>query len=561
MIQLTVTPDKSRLLVRFPYSEQMVEKVKLITGRVWNKKLNGWMLPFTKEMVQELPAILSNGDEIQIDPFVTTHLEGQIKQQQEVISIVNNPEIVNKLPVDFKFNIQPFDHQKKAMSLCYHRKSFALFMEMGTGKTKCIVDLMGYWKDYLINTPALIVCPVSVMDNWKNEIKKNQPEVTCVVLSGSSAKKKDLLEHHHFNSTMVYVINYESFWRLEEEFTAFKWGMLVLDESTKIKHRASKQAKAILRLGERCGRKYIMTGTPSPNSPLELFNQIKFLDPTIFGTNWYAFRDRYAVMGGYQGYQVIGWKNLKELSTKLAGISYRVLKKDCLDLPEKIYKEYKLEMGPKLKAIYKSLAEDLVANVNGQMISASVVLAKLTKLRQITSGFVYVEEGKAAPMPENPKLDQLKEILEQIKGHKVVIWTNFREEMAMIKRLLDERREQYAWIDGSVPQDQRQVHIDRFQTDTRCSYFIGQQHAGGIGITLTAGDYCIFFANDYSPEIRLQCEDRLHRIGQKNNVTYIDLILKATIDVSIKSMLRKKMSLSDQIASINLQEVVNGSEY
>lgn len=558
MIQLTVTPDKSRLLLRFPYNEQIVDKVKLITGRVWNKKLNGWMLPFTKEMVGELPTILNNGEAIQVDPFITEHLENQIVQQQETIKLIH--EVDNRaypLPDDFKFNIVPFQHQKKAMGFIYHRKSFALFMEMGTGKTKCIVDCLGYWKLYLQKTPALIICPVSVMQNWKNEINKNQPGVIACVLSGSSAVKKKYLETGFACGTEVYIINYESFWRLEDEFKKYNFSCMVLDESTKIKHRASKQAKAILRMGERCGRKYIMTGTPSPNSPLELFNQIKFLDPTIFGTNWYAFRDRYAVMGGYQGYQVIGWKNLKELSTKLAGVSYRVLKKDCLDLPEKLYKEYKLEMGPKLKEIYKSLAEDLVAEVNGQMISATVVLAKLTKLRQLTSGFVYDVDGAPLAMPENPKIEQLKEILEQIKDHKVVIWCNFRHEIKMIKDLYPNS----VVIDGSVPQEKRQGIIDQFQEDLNVKIFIGQAHAGGIGITLTAGDYCIFFGNDYSPEIRLQCEDRLHRIGQRNNVTYIDLIVKATVDVSIKSMLRKKMNLSDQIASINLQEVVNGTEY
>jgi len=552
MINLTVTPDRSRLIVRFPYDEQLVAKVKLITGRVWNRKLNGWLLPFTKELATEIPAIL--GAPVQVDPYIFEHAVRQEKQQQLVMQEIATDAPVS-LPNDIIFNIPPFEHQKRAISLCYRHKSFALFMEMGTGKTKCLVDLMGYWAIHLTGTPALVICPVTVMDNWSNEIKANQPLLSVTVLSGTSAQRLAALQRGRLESTQVFIINYESFWRLEAEFIKYQWGMMVLDESTKIKHRASKQAKAILRMGERCNRKYIMTGTPSPNSPLELFNQLRFLDPTIFGTNWYSFRDRYAVMGGYQGYQVIGWKNLKELSMKLAGISYRVLKKDCLDLPPKLYKEYRLEMGPKLKEIYKSLTEDLVAEVNGQMISATVILAKLTKLRQITSGFVYGNDGVAMAMPENPKLAQLKELIETIKGHKVVIWCNFRHEITMIKKEYPHA----LVIDGTVPQDQRQRLIDNFQEDPDATMFLGQSHAGGLGITLTAADYCIFFGNDYSPEIRLQCEDRLHRIGQRNSVTYVDFVLKGTIDVSIKAMLRKKMNLSDQIANINLTEVAYGT--
>lgn len=559
MIQITVTPERDRLLVRFPYNEDTINRIKMITGRVWSKKLHGWMLPFTAEMLEQAKCL--NGSFV-VDDYIIGHLSEQRQQQKETVEITNNPYIDN-LPADFIFNVQPYEHQKKAISLCLQRDTFALFMEMGTGKTKCIVDLIGYLFQNLTLEPVLVICPVSVMDNWAKEIRLHQPQLNVVVLGGSKQERIRNLDSFRMREYEVFIINYESFWRLEEEFAAYKWGMMVLDESTKIKHRASKQAKAILRLGAKCQRKYIMTGTPSPNSPLELFNQIKFLDPTIFGTNWYAFRDRYAVMGGYQGYQVIGWKNLGELSRKLAGISYRVLKKDCLDLPEKIYKEYKLEMPPKLKEIYKSLAEDLVTSVNGQMITASVVLAKLTKLRQIASGFVYDADGTGLPMPENPKLSQLEEILNQIlSNHKVVIWTTFREETRLVKNLCETvfRQKSISVIDGSVPQEARQEAIDRFQTDPNTKVFIGQQHAGGLGITLTAGDYCIFFSNDYSPEIRLQCEDRLHRIGQKNNVTYVDLIMKGTVDVAIKTMLRKKQNLSDQIATVNLQEVVYGNE-
>lgn len=218
-------------------------------------------------------------------------------------------------------------------------------------------------------------------------------------------------------------------------------------------------------------------------------------------------------------------------------------------------------MSDAFRKIYEEFAEEMVAEIGGQTIMATVVLAKLTKLRQLTSGFVYDEQKAVIKIEDQQKLKQLEEILREIsERHKVVIWTTFRHEVTMIERLLKELKLKWVKIDGTVPQDQRQEAIRKFQEDISVRVFVGQQHAGGLGITLTAADYCIFFSNDYSPEIRLQCEDRLHRIGQKNQVTYIDLLMKATIDISIKRMLIKKQDLSDYISAIDIKEVLYGGE-
>ena len=551
MTTITVTPDKTKLLCKFPYNEEMVARIRNIQGRVWAKGLMGWTFPFTPEVLQEVQAVCSAYGEVRIDPYITEHHQRQRQQVVETIKYAMDTKAV-ELPADFKFNITPYEHQKKAISLCLKRQSFALFMEMGTGKTKVIVDMVGNQNS---SGPVLVVCPVSVMENWKIEFQKNQSHVMVFVYS---KKNRQLLKSSLFN---VFIINYESAWRIVDELAKVKWGMIVLDESTKIKHRGTKQAKAILKLGSQIPRRYIMTGTPMPNNPLELFNQIRFLDPTIFGHQWYAFRDRYAVMGGYQGHEIRGWKNLPELGQKLSGISFRVLKKDCLDLPEKVYKEYRLDMDPGQEKIYDELAKDLVTTVQGDRIVATVVLAKLMKLRQITSGFVYNDKGEPKCLLKNPKLLQLKEILQEIlPRHKVVVWTSFRQEIGMISSILIDMDVKFVTLDGSVAQENRQSLVSQFQTDPQTMVFLGQQHAGGLGITLTAGSYCVFFSNDYSPEIRLQAEDRLHRIGQKNTVTYVDLIIKSSIDTSIRRMLKSKQDLAAQVTSVNLQEVVYGNE-
>ena len=512
-------------------------------------------------MVADLENIFKPFGTVIVDPSVHELLDVQFKRHTSVIDLKKVDDNDITIPESLSFHTAPLAHQRRALSLCLRNPSFGLLMEMGTGKTKVILDLLGYYKETLEVNPALVVCPVSVMDNWSAEVQKHQPAIRCMVLSGTREERLKLLATGIQQGYHLFVINYESAWRLEDELARVNWGVMVLDESTRIKHRSSQQAKGIMRIAKRVKRKYIMSGTPMPNSPLELFNQIRFLDERVFGSNFYVFRDRYAILGGYQGYQIIGWKNLEELAKKLNGITYRVLKKDCLDLPDKVYKVYKLTMPDKFKKVYDQFAEEMVAEIAGTTIMATVVLAKLTKLRQLTSGFVYDENRNAILIDEQLKLKQLEEILDEISGrHKVVIWTSFRHEMDIVCKMLDSKKLKWVKIDGTVPQDQRQAAIRSYQEDDNVRVFVGQQHAGGLGITLTAGDYCIFFSNDYSPEIRLQCEDRLHRIGQKNTVTYIDLIIKGTIDVSIMRMLRKKQDLSEYINTINLQEIMYGSD-
>lgn len=561
MITITLTPDKNKLLVYTPYDTRIFDRIRTIQGRVWNKSYKAWSFPFTSEMLENLKSIFSPVHQYRVTEDVTKYLEAQFEQHKSNVEFKAAPIVDVALPADIQFNTQPLLHQRKALALCLKNRTFGLFMEMGTGKTKIMLDLMKYYAETLEVNPALVVCPVSVMDNWAAEAIKHQPTLKCMVLGGTRDERISLLQAGMRQGFHIFVVNYESAWRLEDELLKYKWGMVVLDESTKIKHRSSQQAKGIMRIAKAVRRRYIMSGTPMPNSPLELFNQIKFLDETVFGSNFYVFRDRYAVMGGYQGYQVIGWKNLEELATKLGGVSYRVLKKECLDLPDKVYKEYKLPMSDAFRKIYEQFAEEMVAEIGGQTIMATVVLAKLTKLRQLTSGFVYDDQKAVITMEDQQKLKQLEEILREVTGsHKVVIWTTFRHEVTMIEKLLKELKLNNVKIDGSIPQNQRQDAINRFQTDDNTKVFVGQQHAGGLGITLTAADYCIFYSNDYSPEIRLQCEDRLHRIGQKNPVTYVDIIMKATIDVSIKRMLLKKQDLSDYISAINIKEILYGEE-
>lgn len=558
MVVLSIDPVRCKLLVHFPYRMDFVELIKRFPGRVWKRPF--WVLPLTQEMVQDVERCFKPYDTVSKDDKLTEFLGGKQREQKEVLQWKQNEEALQLIP-GTEFHLPPFKHQKVALALCQRRKNFGLFMEMGTGKTKVVLDLLGnYYRLEKVTRPSLIVAPVAVINNWQREAKMNQPHLRVVVAQGTQGKKLQAVDQVKQGLADVVVINYESLWRLAEDFD-IDWFAMVLDESTRIKHRGTQQAKAIIKLGRRASRKYIMTGTPSPNSPLELYNQIRFLDPTVFGESWYAFRDRYAIMGGYGGYQVLGWKNLPELTQKLAAVSYRVLKKDCLDLPEKIYKEYRLNMDKEQGKAYKELADDLITNIGGTDIVATVVLAKLTKLRQIASGFVYRDDGHTINITNNPKLDQLEELLKEIAPrHKIVIWTSFREEMTLVSSICTKQMLKWVKLDGTINAKERDNVVQNFQKDEETRVFIGQQHAGGIGITLTAADYCIFFSNDYSSEIRMQAEDRLHRIGQRNPVTYIDLIMKGTLDSTIKRMLIKKEQLAASLVPTKIAELLYDNE-
>jgi SNF2 family DNA or RNA helicase len=562
-VRVDVSPDRTQLVLRSEYDPAVVERIKLLPGRVWKRNLGAWTVPFVKENVEAVREALCEVADLAFADSVGDFIKMKEQQASSTLELksANGPEV--ELPSDVRFVTTPFDHQKKALALCLQRPSFALFMEMGTGKTKVIIDLLAYLAPQArrAGRPALVVAPVSVIHNWKREAGIHQPDLKVVVLEGTTARKAATLNAWLRLNADVFVINYESAWRMVDELGAVPWSTVILDEATKIKHRSTKQARGIFKIAARAQRRYILTGTPAPNNPLELFNQIRFLDPTVFGTSFYGFRDRYAVMGGFQGHRVVSYKNLDELARKVDGISYRVLKKDCLDLPPKLYVEHRIDMADAQRKAYREMAENLVTEVAGKEVAVNVVLAKMAKLRQLASGFAYVE-GKPVRLPQNPKFDQFRDVLEEVTGtgHKVVVWTCFREEIELASAITQELRLGTCVIDGSVPAEKRARLVEDFQTHPGQVVFIGQQRAGGLGITLTAGDYCIFLSNDFSPEIRLQAEDRLHRVGQKNPVTYIDLIMKGTVDASIFRMLKKKQELSQKVTGDEVREFVFGPE-
>ena len=455
---------------------------------------------------------------------------------------------------DFKFKTKPFEHQRRAFYMSRDKKNFALLMEQGTGKTKVIIDNAAYLYGRDEITAVVVIAPNGVHRNWLKEIDIHMPDwcpnKSFYYHSGMnkahSEKFEELMNPLH-DELKIFTFNVEAFVsqsaiKLMERILVSNKVLLVLDESSRIKRPSAKRTKMITKFGKYAPYKRIMTGTPITKGPEDVYTQFKFLDPQILGyDSFYSFRARYCMMGGFENRQIVGYQNIEELTKNVEDHSFRVLKKDCLDLPDKIYQRYPVSLSKKQRKLYDDLKKNFVTELGGDNISAPEAITRLLRLQQIVCGWFPTEE-KVVPIDDkNPRLEALLEILSDINS-KVIIWARFKADLRAIENALGELAVSYH---GDVSTDDRELAVERFQNDPKIRYFIGQPQSGGIGLTLTAADYAVYYSNSFDLETRLQSEDRCHRIGTKNNVTYIDIESPKTIDTKIVKALRHKKKLAD----------------
>ena len=505
--------------------------------------------------------------DIKWDEDVQHHLDNYIKTLRTAEQIRKRKEDQTPEKDDFIFKTEPFEHQRKTFYLSRDQKVFALLMEQGTGKTKVVIDNSAYLYSKGEIQSLLVIAPNGVHRNWIREVETHLPD-WCehqITYYRSGMNKKEIEAFESVRSSKdclkIFTFNVEAFtspkavhWM--EKILLSNDVMLVVDESTRIKTPGAKRTKLITKFGKQAKYKRILTGTPITKNAADVYAQFKFLDPQILGyDSFYSFRNQYCVMGGFEQRQIIAYKNLDELSRNVEGHSFRVLKKDCLDLPPKIYQRHFVEMSERQKKMYNTMKKGFIAELEGNVIEAPEAITRLLRLQQILCGWFPTENERVQPIDEkNPRIEALKDVLEGIES-KVIIWARFRADIRAIERLLGDLAVSYH---GGVDSDARELAIERFQKDPAIRYFIGSQQAGGTGITLTAAEYVIYYSNSYDLEMRLQSEARAHRIGQKNNVTYIDIECQKSIDSKIIKALRDKKNIADIITkdpiSIFLEE-------
>jgi len=335
---------------------------------------------------------------------------------------------------------------------------------------------------------------------------------------------------------------------------------MAVDESTTIKNPGAKRTKNILGLSKYSKYRRILTGSPVTKSPLDLYTQCQFLDTWLLGhASYYGFRTRYAIMknanfNGRSVQIVVGYHNLGELSEKLQPFSYRVLKDDCLDLPEKTFIKRTVQLSPDQHKLYSQMKEKALAVLNGKMVSTTTVMTQLMRLQQITCGHFTADDGSTQEIPNN-RIDELTDVLEEIEG-KVVIWGHWQKDINQIIKAIVKEYGEKSVVDyyGLTPKNERQKNIDKFQTDPDCRFFVGTPATGGYGITLTAASNMIYYSNGYDLEKRTQSEARIDRIGQKYPMTYIDIICENTVDERIVKALRKKINIASQVMGEELKD-------
>ena len=469
----------------------------------------------------------------------------------------------------YKYKSKPFAHQKKALEMSWDKEVFAYFMEMGTGKSKVLIDNIAMLYNAGKINGALIVAPKGVYKNWfDQEIPNHMPDYIekKVGLWKTDPKAKDLQPLFKTGAELhILIMNVEAFSTKKgvsfaEKFLNSHETLMAIDESTTIKNPGALRTKTIVSLRPLTKYRRILTGSPVTKSPLDLFTQCYFLDPYLLDqSSYYVFRTRYAVcrkinVSGRQVEIVVGYRNLPELSEKLKPFSYRVLKDDCLDLPKKTYMKRTVELTAEQKKVYKQMKQEAIAFLNGKMVTSATVITQLMRLHQITCGHFKSNDGTVQDLKNN-RITQLMDILQEVEG-KAVIWAHYRHDIEKIVEAISKTYGENTVVTyyGDTTTDDRQKAIKKIQdSNSPVRFIIGTPQTGGYGITLTGASTMIYYSNGYDLEKRQQSEARIDRIGQKKPMTYIDIMAEDTIDDKIVKSLRNKVNIATEIMGEELK--------
>ena len=474
--------------------------------------------------------------------------------------------------INYKFKTKPFAHQLKALEMSWKKEVFAYFMEMGTGKSKVLLDNISMLYDQGKINGALIIAPKGVYKNWfdseipthlVNHIDKKTVLWKAMINKAQQAKLDTLFKPEV--DLHILIMNVEAFSTKKgldfaAKFLSCHSALVAVDESTTIKNPGAQRTKNILRLSKLSKYRRILTGSPVTKSPLDLYTQCEFLDEYLLDfSSYYAFRTRYALMktANFNGRSiqiVTGYKNLAELSEVVKKFSYRVLKDDCLDLPPKTFMKRIIQLSPEQKRIYSQMKSMALAELNGKMTTTFNAITQIMRLQQITCGHFKADDGSVQEIKNN-RITELMDLLEEVEG-KAVIWAHWRHDIATIVREVEkEYPGSVMTYYGDTSTEDRQKAIREMQDpESKIRFLVGTPQTGGYGITLTGASTMIYYSNGYDLEKRQQSEARIDRIGQEKPMTYIDILAEDTVDEKIVKALRKKVDIATQVMGEELKE-------
>ena len=489
----------------------------------------------------------------------------------------------------YKHKTKPFKHQAAEFKLSRDMKTRALFWEMGTGKSKTAIDTAAWLYQTGKIDCLFVLAPKGVAPNWVyDELPIHLPDAVMkesriFLWETQKANNKGyqrlltpLLKH---KGLLIVVMSYSGIMtqrtsgaargtlkgkEFAKKLLTQRKCLYVLDESARIKDPSTKRTKRVLASSIYADYRRIMTGTPVSNSPFDVFAQIKFLDPEIWNSigcrTFAAFKARYGIWvehirndTGRAFSQLVAFQNLDDLHTVVDNIGSRLLKVDVLDLPPKLYSKRYFDMTTEQTTLYQKLRDDFMVYLDsGDMISAPLVITRMLRLQQITSGYCPTDDGNMVLLGTNPRITLLEDTIEECP-HQVIIWAKFRQDIKQIMALMQDMKISAVQYDGSTSPVAREDARNSFQAGV-IKVFVGNPAAAGEGLTLHAARTVIRYNVGFKLAETLQAEDRAHRIGQEHPVNYIDFIATGTIDAHIVRALREKQDIAQIVTGDRARE-------
>lgn len=539
--------ERNRLLIQSQGTGEM--SVLLRTpSKKWLSKAQTFVVPVTRINCRH---ILEAGG------------AGQIKIPNEMLELLRHVAYKSKAAREFPnwytFKLQPFPDQRAALLKCYADDAFALFMRMGTGKSKVFIDMFtAHFYEQRIQA-AVLICPNTVRAVWAGP--------TGQLASHSPCPYKVIQVDSSFDASAVKLTSNVLTWllvsveslsqgkaydRLLPFLQTYKCAVGV-DESSRIKNSKAIRTKKVITLGALAAVKGIGTGTPATRNLMDVYSQYEFLDPYIIGAgDYYAFRNRYAVMGGFKRREIIGYDNVEELMSLVEPYTYRCDKPK--GMPEQLWAERYVTLADEQKEMYRKLKKAEIVEVK-----VANILNRMGKLQEIVGGFLR-EDPKETVHPitgrkikvqgkiiwtldgdKNPKVQALHEVIEEMGDEQLIIWCKYLWEIEQAMAVVKTHGTAVKFT-GEVPDSERSALVQRFQ-DGGHRFMVANQQVGGIGHTMTAAHFSIYYSNTNSLEDRLQSEDRIHRTGQDSNCLYTDLLADHTVDMAIRAAIKEKKDL------------------
>jgi SNF2 family DNA or RNA helicase len=551
LIRIELEGDE--IVIALPFNMRMIEAARNLRIRKWDPDTKTWRVPYSLDNWRNVEETMRR-----FSPAVNVGLRERVSADQTAREHALTIKRAGTAELDgFTFVTEPWPHQRAAVAIAAKVPGYGLWWEMGTGKTKGAIDIARYIEAKRV----LVICPNEITYNWRREIRQHAGEEAFILEGPLSERRAHLVrarERPISGGRTFSILNVEAVHPLLADLAGIEWDLVIVDEATRFKNPKAKRTIALRSLAPHAKHRLILTGTPVTHSLLDLYAPIDFVYPGIFG-RFQHFKFRYfdtMWVREHRRFELVPRADtIDELLEILDKVTYRVTKKEVLpDLPEKLppqYMEVELEHEQRLayermdhifRAWVKTLKdEELIAE-------AKIVLTKMMRLSEITSGFLRNEAGEVHWFPNHVKAQVVDDLIADLAPGKVVIFCQWRPECEFYAARYES--EGSALIYGDMQPRDRDAIVNAFQTEASPRILVCQEGSGGIGINLTAAATAIYTSRSYSLEQYLQSQDRLHRAGQKQEVNLIIVQARDTIDEDIDAVLSGKKSIADLVTKV-----------